>query len=281
VSLNTTTQGNWRGVYGSQGVNIAGVGNTLPGSAVISTTGISYTWAASTTLVQAPQNLTGTGRTAAEWYGGTTFDFNLNLTDGGTHQVALYLLDFDNQNRQEKVQVLNASTSAQLAAVTVYPFSGGAYALFNVSGSVIFRITKLSGGGPVLTGVFLDPVFTAAAKAATASVATPTAAPVKAPTLTGAGLTFSAVAGHAISDVQIGSFSSASKSVKAANFTVTIDWGDGTGFSKASLVYNASTKHFRISGSHKYLAKGKHDILIDIVGTDGSTLELGAVAKVN
>ena len=144
-------------MYGSQGVDIAGVGDTLPAYAIASTTGIPFTWATSTTDVRAPQNLTGTGRTAAEWYGASTFDFDLSLTDGSTHQVALYVLDFDNQNRQEKVQVLNAGTGAQLAAETVYPFSGGDYLLFNVSGSVIFRITQISGGSSALTGVFIDP----------------------------------------------------------------------------------------------------------------------------
>ena len=159
LSLNTSTQGNWRGVYGSQGVDISGVGDTLLSYATASTTGIPYTWAASTTDVRAPQNLNGTGRTAAEWYAGSTFDFDLGLTDGATHQVALYLVDFDGQNRQETIQVLSASTKTLLSAETVYPFSGGDYALFNVSGGVIFRITKLSGGSPSLTGIFVDPVY--------------------------------------------------------------------------------------------------------------------------
>jgi hypothetical protein len=68
----------------------------------------------------------------------------------------LYLVDFDGQNRQESVHVLSASTNAVLATQTVYPFSGGDYLVFDVSGSVIFRITKLSGGSASLTGVFVD-----------------------------------------------------------------------------------------------------------------------------
>jgi hypothetical protein len=103
---------------------------------------------------------------------------------------------------------------------------------------------------------------------------------VKAPTLTGTGLTISAVAGDALSNVAIGNFTSTSSSVKPASFTVTINWGDGSAVSKASLLYNASTKHFTISGSHKYIAKGKHKIVIDIVGIDGSKLDISAIANV-
>ena len=84
------------------------------------------------------------------------FDFNLNLTDGTTHQVSLYLLDYDQQNRQESVQVLDANTHAVLAGKTVYPFTGGDYVVFDISGSVVLRISQVSGGGPVMTGLFLD-----------------------------------------------------------------------------------------------------------------------------
>jgi hypothetical protein len=164
-------------VYGSQGVNIAGVGNTLPAYAATSTTGIPYTWAASTTDVRAAQNLTGSSRVAAEWYGESSFDFNLTLSDGGTHRIALYLLDYDGQNREENIQVIDANTNAVLATKTVFPFSGGDYALFNVSGSVIFRITKMSGGGSALTGVFIDPANGPALISKLSSTPMPTPAP--------------------------------------------------------------------------------------------------------
>jgi len=137
-------------------VDIEGVGDTLPSSALTSTTGLAYTWAASTTNAVAPQNLGGTGRVAAEWYGQPSLDFDLNLTDGAEHQVALYVLDYDGQNRTESVQVLNASTQAVLASETVSSFTGGDYVVFDVTGNVIFRITKVSGGSAALTGVFLD-----------------------------------------------------------------------------------------------------------------------------
>ncbi len=40
------------------------------------------------------QRASGTGRLAATWYGGT-FTFDVNLTDGQPHTVAVYLLDWD------------------------------------------------------------------------------------------------------------------------------------------------------------------------------------------
>ena len=178
LGMNSTTGGSWAGVYGSEGVDISGVGYTLPSYAAVSTTGVPFTWEASTTEARAPQNLTGTDRVAADWYGtSNSFDFSLSFTNGSTHQVALYVLDFDNQNRQESIQVLNPSTQAQLASVSVYPFTNGAYAIFNVSGSVIFRITKMSGGGPALTGIFIDPPGHPTSLPTSGPASAPTSAP--------------------------------------------------------------------------------------------------------
>jgi len=176
LSLDTGTQGNWIGTYGAQGFDIAGVGNTLPSYAVVSQNGIPFTWASSTSDTRAPQNAAGTGRVAAEWYGESTEDFNLNLTDGATHQVALYVLDWDHQNRQESVQVIDANSGTVLATQTVYPFSNGAYLLFNVSGHVIFRFTKVSGGSAAFTGLFLNSTVS--------PTPTPTPTPTPSPTPT-------------------------------------------------------------------------------------------------
>ena len=43
-------------------------------------------------------------RIAAAWYGGS-FSIDVNLSDSNTHQIALYLLDWDRQGRGETVTV--------------------------------------------------------------------------------------------------------------------------------------------------------------------------------
>ena len=102
LNLDFTTQGSWKGVYGSEGYAIAQLsgGTSLPAYAQWSVTSSNYTWSASTTIVRALQKVATSDRIAACWYGGT-FTASLNLTDGQAHQVALYVLDWDSSSRAE------------------------------------------------------------------------------------------------------------------------------------------------------------------------------------
>jgi hypothetical protein len=133
----------------------------LPSYATVSTTGTAFTWSASTSDVRAllkPEDPANpNNRLAAHWYG-STFDADVSLTDGQTHRVSLYLVDFDGQSRAETVQVLSAANpNLVLATESVSNFTSGEYLSFDVSGSVIFRITRTAGGSAVLSAVFIDP----------------------------------------------------------------------------------------------------------------------------
>jgi hypothetical protein len=156
VDPDTSTQGTWQGAYGAQGYDVAGGPSSLPSYARLTLSGEqSYTWAASTTDVRAPQS--GTGRVAATWFSSSNFTVNVNLTDGGQHRLALYVLDWDNQGRSERIDVINPATGAVLNSQTVSSFQGGEYLVWDVSGNVQFKITSLAGPNAVLSGVFLDP----------------------------------------------------------------------------------------------------------------------------
>jgi hypothetical protein len=106
--------------------------------------------------VRALQQPTGSGRLAAAWYA-STFSVDVNLgADGNTHQVALYLVDWDNQGRSERVDVYDAATGVRYATQTVSAFGGGEYLVFSVSGHVRFQLTNLAGPNAVLSGLFLS-----------------------------------------------------------------------------------------------------------------------------
>jgi hypothetical protein len=155
VKLDTTTQGNWQNVYGSQGYDIVGLTPKLPSYAKVPTKGIwTQIWSRKTTDVRALANPAG-GRIAAAWYAANSFTVNVNLTDGQTHQVALYLLDWTNQGRSERIDVLN-SAGQVIDSRTISSFSGGQYAVWDVTGNVTFRITRLSGPNAVVSGFFFD-----------------------------------------------------------------------------------------------------------------------------
>ena len=51
----------------------------------------------------------------------------MNLTDGKTHDLELYFLDWDSTARQAEVQISNAATGAVLDTETVTSFHAGVY----------------------------------------------------------------------------------------------------------------------------------------------------------
>jgi hypothetical protein len=158
VGSDTTTQGTWRGTYGAQGYNVIDNASSYPSYVQLTPSGQQdYVWSASTTDVRALQKAApATDRIAATWFASSSFSVDLNLTDGGTHQIALYLLDFDGNNRSERIDVINPANSNVLNSQTLSSFSGGTYLLWNISGHVQFRITTLAGGNCVLSGLFID-----------------------------------------------------------------------------------------------------------------------------
>jgi hypothetical protein len=79
-----------------------------------------------------------------------------NLTDNQSHRVSLYLLDWDNAGRSERIDVLDANTGVVLDSRTVSSFSSGQYLTWNLRGHVQIRITRLAGPTAVLSGVYFS-----------------------------------------------------------------------------------------------------------------------------
>ncbi len=100
---------------------------------------------------------TGTGRIAASWFSYTSFTVDVDLTDGLTHDLELYFLDWDNAKRVENVTVSNAATGAVLSNETMSSFMSGTYLDLTVSGNVLITVTAVSGTNAVLSGLFFDP----------------------------------------------------------------------------------------------------------------------------
>ena len=157
----TTTEGSWIGVYGSQGYNVINATNGVdyPSYATVTPAGNTpYTWAASTNVLQALQNPSGSGRIAAAWYASTSFTVDVDLTDGQSHDIELYLLDYDTTSRSEQIVLTDANTDAVLSTQTVSSFHAGVYMNYTISGNVLITITKTGGANAVLSGLFFDPI---------------------------------------------------------------------------------------------------------------------------
>ncbi len=158
VGSDTTTQGTWTGTYGAGGELIANDVTNPPAYATVSLTGDSlYTWAASTADVRGLQIASGSSsRIASTYYSTSSFTINVNVTDGKTHRIALYLLDWDSTARTESISVLNAVSGAVLDTETFSSFHNGEYAAWNVTGDVQIKVTKTGGVNAVVSGIFFD-----------------------------------------------------------------------------------------------------------------------------
>lgn len=163
VRSDTTTQGNWSGVYGADGYDLLSGPSSLPSYAQVSTNGNLYVWQSSTTDTRAPQTAPGsTSRIASCAYSsgrvGGSFNINVNLTDGKTHQVGLYLLDWDSAGRTETVQITDAASGAVLSTQNISNFSNGDYLVWNLSGNVNITVTCTASLNAVASGLFFGPV---------------------------------------------------------------------------------------------------------------------------
>ncbi|MGZ8940132.1 MAG: fibronectin type III domain-containing protein, partial [Limisphaerales bacterium] len=158
LGANTTTSGSWKSAFGIQGYQIAGDSAKAPTYANVTFSGKSdHVWNWSTADSAALQKGAATDRVASCWYASGSFDVRVNVTDGQTHKVGFYVLDWDAAGRSQRVDVLDATTGAVLHTTNLSGFQRGAYANYDVKGSVIFRFTKTAGANAVVSGIFFDP----------------------------------------------------------------------------------------------------------------------------
>ena len=177
TGLDSTTLGAWRAKYGADGYNFPGGAFSFPSYASVTMTGASsYVWAQQTSdprALQIPNTSTGW----AACYYSDTFNINVNLKDGNTHQIALYLLDWDTTGRVESIKVTDAVSNAVLDQQTITGFHNGQYAVWNIKGNVNIKVTVTGGANAVVSGLFFGPTgvatgqpgFTLSATSATAN----------------------------------------------------------------------------------------------------------------
>lgn len=158
MASDTTTQGWWSGVYGADAYGVVGGGGFLPSYANLSITGANtYVWnGPGTSDPRAAQVSNGSAtHVAGCLYSSGSFSFNLNLTDGQSHRISLYLLDYDYQGRSETVQITDAATNLVLASTDVNNFSKGDYLSYSISGNVKITIINDPGSlNAVASGIF-------------------------------------------------------------------------------------------------------------------------------
>jgi len=156
VKADSSTQGNWKGMYGADGAAIAADETAYPAYALVTMAGQTpYTWAASTSDVRALEQSAGSSRVAATWFSMSSYTIDVNLTDGNSHQVSLYCLDWDYNWRKEQIQITDAASGTVLDTQVVSSFQGGQYLVWSLKGHVKITVTPMAGNA-VVSGVFFN-----------------------------------------------------------------------------------------------------------------------------
>lgn len=160
VSQDTTTQGNWVGVYGADGWFLQG---DSPQSSIpsYSTSPIFTSWSgvafnSSSTDARALQLASNhAARNSAIQYTNGTASISLTIT--GTRQISYYAWSVDGPTGY-RIDVLDGSTNAVLDSRTVADaYATPTYLSWNISGSVILSVVTLSGtNGARFSGLFFD-----------------------------------------------------------------------------------------------------------------------------
>jgi hypothetical protein len=155
TGIDAITHGNWKARFGAAGYMIAADAAAIPAGVQVSFANASlWKWTQNTTATAALERPTQPGRIAACWVSGSSFD--VRLTFGGTdpHPVAFYLLDWDSIDRAEVIEISDFASGKLLHSVTVDNFHEGKYLIYELSGDVRVRFTKLRGNNAVLSGIF-------------------------------------------------------------------------------------------------------------------------------
>ncbi len=177
IKQDSTTGGNWGGVYGAQGYvlcnyNDGGVDKKSLPSYV---TSVKYfrafggsnqlpdntSWASNTTDTRAlaPDSTNqGSRNSRALSNAGNTFTFTIEVNGIHDYQVALYFVDWDNKTRSHVVEMFDATTLKMVAPVQIVEnYRGGKYLVYTYNKSAKFRLDKIRGDIVPLSGMFFGP----------------------------------------------------------------------------------------------------------------------------
>ncbi len=145
LGADTTTLGNWKGVYGQDGNYIVYHSTQPPAYSFVNPVN------ANTHLVDTystdPRALqkifyafTTTERIETEFYSRFNFDITVTSSDNQSHRIALYFCDWTNIGRSITVSMVDAGTSAVLDSRQLTDYRGGVYLVYNYRGAVNIHV---------------------------------------------------------------------------------------------------------------------------------------------
>jgi len=155
LSKDTTTQGAWQSKYRTDGYVLAnGAPQIIPSYATFAVQNEqTWTWTSSTSDPRALQIPGGSAGIAATWYSNSSFNLDVNV-GAGSHQFALYAVDWDTQGRSQTILIQDAVTGLTLDTESISNFSNGIYLVWSISGNLKITVTSTGNSNCVISGAF-------------------------------------------------------------------------------------------------------------------------------
>lgn len=157
VGNDTSTQGNWPGTYGQTGYFLVGAEVKIPPEIILQARRhLSHEWPLTNDVRVLRKSPDSNDRLPSCWFSEASFDIDLNLSDGKTHRVALYSLDYERKGSAMTIEVLDAANGNRLDMQNVSQLENGQYLVWDLRGHVQFRLSRIILHSVVM-GVFIDP----------------------------------------------------------------------------------------------------------------------------
>ena len=160
VGVDTNTQGDWSISYGREGHLIVEDGTNFAGGVQVVVKEMQpFVWSTGIFDPRALQYVTRFGRTASALVATTNGEIDIVLRDGRYHQLAIYNLDWDANERSQKLSLRDGATGELLDERLVARFHEGQYLVWNVRGHVKLAAASTADSlNAMISGIFIDPV---------------------------------------------------------------------------------------------------------------------------
>lgn len=169
VKSEQAPQGTWKGVYGADGYFYPSSSTTyykvIPAyfDDIRPNGGFAHVWEATTADVRALEKPNpATDRIASTQFLDTTHHFELLVKPGDVrkYQVAVYSLDWTREGRDQQFDIVDhdpaavSATSGQVLDTRRVPaFGDGVWVVWTITGSILVRVTDMTGSGTISTAV--------------------------------------------------------------------------------------------------------------------------------
>lgn len=154
AGLDATNQGNWSGVYGQDGAWFGENSMARSFCDVDLHDAPLFVWNEATDALRALATGLDSPRLASSWSDPTELRVHLDIYSGEPHALALYFMDWDEQNRAAEVAIRD-EYGRLLDQRSISSFVDGKYLVWNASGHLDITIRKLSGNNVILNGIFI------------------------------------------------------------------------------------------------------------------------------